>query len=157
MCVIIKMAKEGEQAAAIDTVVIETKKEETEAAPAKVQVETRPTESNDLSMQYNVASQHFKSGLKKVESYTPFLYGIGSRVVVGAAWGGAFGLLFFSSRFSRKFSLLYGAGFGLGMCAPTIKQLHDDFSGIEPLDEQKIEDSMRTIKQEIELRKTLKQ
>jgi len=35
-------------------------------------------------------------------------------------WGGAFGLVFFRSSSMRKFSVLYGAGFGLGMCAPTI-------------------------------------
>ena len=66
-------------------------------------------------------------GLGSFEAYSPFVYGVGKRAVVGAAWGGLFGLVFLRKASWRKFSVLYGAGFGLGMCAPTVNQLYKEF------------------------------
>ena len=57
---------------------------------------------------------------------------MGSRAFYGAAWGGLFGLLFFKRGHMRKFSVIYGAGFGLGMCAPQINQLRKDFFDASP-------------------------
>ena len=56
--------------------------------------------------------------LGKFKDYAPFIYNVGSRAFYGAAWGGLFGLVFFRSTRMKKFSVIYGAGFGLGMCAP---------------------------------------
>jgi len=58
--------------------------------------------------------------LSTFKDYSPFIYGVGKRTLIGGAWGGVFGLIFFSSLKMRKMSVFYGAGFGLGMCAPTI-------------------------------------
>ena len=56
----------------------------------------------------------------QAKDYSPFLFGIGKRALVGAAWGGLFSLIVFRKRSLRKASVLYGAGFGLGMSAPAI-------------------------------------
>ena len=88
-------------------------------------VETKPVESTTKQSAEDKASsslEHLapsvKESMGKVKDYAPFLYNIGSRAFFGAAWGGLFGLLFFSKMRMRSFSVLYGAGFGLGMCAP---------------------------------------
>lgn len=60
----------------------------------------------------------------------------------------------------RKFSVLYGAGFGLGMCAPQINQLRKDFfttsPGTElsgtPCSDEEFYAELDSIKQEIVLR-----
>ena len=62
-----------------------------------------------------------KKGLASAKEYSPFLYGVGRRAMIGAAWGGLFGLLIFRRRSMFKFSALYGAGFGIGMCAPQVR------------------------------------
>jgi len=56
--------------------------------------------------------------ISMIQDYSPFIYNVGSRALCGAAMGGVFGLVFFSRTSMRKASVLYGAGFGLGMCAP---------------------------------------
>ena len=99
-----------------------------------------PEQKKDSKVEEESVMEHLKaarmqidSGLSSCQSYSPFLYGVGRRALVGAAWGGAFGLLFFSRSSWRKFSMLYGAGFGIGMCAPTFIQLKDAFFA-NPLD-----------------------
>ena len=52
---------------------------------------------------------------------------MGYRAGTGALWGGFFGLICFRSFRWHKFSILYGAGFGLGMCAPAANQLRKEF------------------------------
>ena len=46
---------------------------------------------------------------------SPFLYTLGARAAKGGACGLLFGMLCFSSHRMRKFSVLYGTGFGIGM------------------------------------------
>lgn len=67
----------------------------------------------------------------------------------------------------RTFSTLYGAGFGLGMCAPTFSQLQRDFfadSGpvaseliLSPLQEAEFKREMSLIEQETQLRNKFRQ
>ena len=54
--------------------------------------------------------------------------------MLGAAWGGLFGLLIFRRRSMFKFSALYGAGFGIGMCAPQVRSLTRDFLEVRVTD-----------------------
>ena len=61
-----------------------------------------------------------KDSMAQVKEFSPFLHTIGRRICVGALWGGVFGLVFFRSWKLRKFSFIYGAGFGFGMNASTI-------------------------------------
>ena len=96
-------------------------------------------------------------GIVRFEEYSPFLFGVGKRALVGAAWGGAFGLVFFRRASWRKFSVLYGAGFGLGMSAPTINVLFKEFFNEGAADkERKLEAELQAVKQEIALRTEFK-
>ena len=97
------------------------------------QQEAPKTDEASLAEHLQAMRIQINSGLSNCQSYSPFLYGVGRRALVGAAWGGVFGLLFFSRTSWRKFSMLYGAGFGIGMCAPTFIQLKDAFFA-NPLD-----------------------
>lgn len=108
---------------------------------------------------------HSSKALSSLHDYSPFIYGVGKRAIVGGAWGAAFGIIFFrKSSHMRKFSTLYGVGFGLGMCAPTISQLAQEFSKNDPavserksagrvtLKESKVLSEIESLKQEVVLR-----
>lgn len=106
----------------------------------------------------------FSEGLRSFQDYAPFIYNVGSRACYGAAWGGLFGLVFFRGASSRKFCVIYGAGFGLGMCAPQVNQLWRDFfdSGpgrdlaTTPKSDEEFYTELESIKQEITLRNKFK-
>lgn len=69
----------------------------------------------------------------------------------------------------RKFSTLYGMGFGLGMCAPTISQLGSEFIKKDPamsvrkpsskvaMGDADILAELESLKQELVLRSQFKQ
>ena len=81
----------------------------------------------------NKFTQMGKAGLSNVREATydtsPFLYTMGARAVKGGACGLAVGLLCFSSPKMRRFSVLYGAGFGIGMSYSQIYALQGAFLG----------------------------
>jgi len=81
---------------------------------------------------------------------------------VGVFWGALFGLVFFRTYRWRKFSAIYGAGFGLGMCAPTINELRKAFVGHSKsenevvLSEEAFLNELESVKDEIMLRDKLR-
>ena len=119
----------------------------------------------DFSIE-SVQSQ-FKGALSQTKDYSPFLFGLGKRALVGAAWGGLFGFIVFRGKAWRKASVLYGAGFGLGMCAPAIMQLREAFFddnqagtakdlSSTPNSDQEFYQELDSIKHEIVLRNKFK-
>ena len=117
-------------------------------------------DASDIKDKAMLAAPIVTESLSQFKDYAPFIYNVGSRAFYGAAWGGLFGLLLFKRGYMRKFSVLYGAGFGLGMCAPQINQLRKDFfnagPGKElagtPCSDDEFYTELDSIKQEIVLR-----
>ena len=87
---------------------------------------------------------------------SPFLYTLGSRAAKGGAVGFFFGLVCFSSARMRKFSTLYGAGFGLGMSYSQIYALQGAFLGNAKKTDEAFYREIDSIQQEIELRNKLR-
>ena len=99
------------------------------------------------------------------KDYSPFLASMCLRAGHGAFYGGLFGLIIFRRMRWGKFSALYGAGFGLGMCAPTVTQLKEEFFAdaadginsttdlsLSPNSDEEFYRELDLIKQEINLR-----
>ena len=87
---------------------------------------------------------------------TPFLYTLGARALKGGAFGLGFGLLCFSSRSMRRFSVLYGAGVGLGMSYSQVYALKGAFFGTAKKTDEAFYREIDSIQQEIELRNKLR-
>ena len=87
---------------------------------------------------------------------SPFLYTLGARAAKGGACGLFVGMICFSSPRMRRFSTLYGAGFGIGMSYSQIFALQGAFLGNAKKTDEAFYKEIESIQQEIELRNKLR-
>ena len=126
--------------------------------------DSKETKQSEQEFSMESVQSQFKGALSSAKDYSPFLFGLGKRALVGAAWGGLFGFIVFRGKAWRKASVLYGAGFGLGMCAPAIMQLRQAFFddnqtedlSSTPKSDQEFYNELDSIKHEIVLRNKFK-